>query len=92
MVPTTNPELAAANPLVGGGRHRRAPEPLGRQLLAAGFELSGYLGRTVSALVALAVLGSIAAAASPAQRQEPAGPWSSATHSAMAEVTAHGAR
>jgi hypothetical protein len=91
MVATTNPELAGALRRIGG-RHRRAPEPLGRRLLAAGFELSGYLGRTVSALVALAVLGSIAAVHSPEQRQEPAGTSPSATHSAMAEITAHRAR
>jgi hypothetical protein len=91
MVPTTNPELAAILQ-VGGGRHRRAPEPLGRRLVAAGFELSGYLGRTVSALIALAVLGSIAAVHAPEQRQEQAGPWPSATHSTVTDVAAHGAR
>jgi hypothetical protein len=96
MVSTTNPEpdgeLTAATPRVGGGRHRRAPEPLGRRLLTAGFELSGYLGRTVSALVALAVLGSIAAMHAPEQHQDPVGPWPSGTHSAAAELTPHRAR
>jgi hypothetical protein len=60
-------------------------------LLAVCFELSGYLGRTVSAVVALAVIGSIAAVQAPQQHQEAAGQQPATTHSA-AEIASHRVR
>jgi hypothetical protein len=90
---TTSPtqEDAARTP-AAGGRHRRAPASLGRQLAAAAFVLSGYLGRTMSALAALAVLGSILTLSAPDAATGPGDVWRTTAHGPVAEIAAHPVR
>jgi len=79
-------------PAPAAGRHRRTPDPLPRQLVAAGFVLSGYLGRTVSALAALAVVGSVSTLGTPVPRPD-SGTASAATTTSVAEqLAAHRVR
>jgi len=73
-------------PAPRSGRHRRTPDPLPRQLVAAGFVLSSYLGRTVSALAALAVLGSVSSLGTPGPRPDSGA--SAATTTSVAEQLA----
>jgi hypothetical protein len=76
------------------GRHRRTPEPLPRQLVAAGFVLSGYLGRTVSALAALAVVGSVSTLGAPLPRPDSSGASAATTTatSVAEQLAAHRVR
>jgi hypothetical protein len=90
-------ELAAAGPAYRpaapmAGRHRRTPEPLPRQLVAAGFVLSGYLGRTVSALAALAVVGSVSTLGAPVPRPDSSGASAATTTSVAEQLAAHRVR
>jgi hypothetical protein len=90
---TTSPtEEDTARTPAAGGRHRRAPQPLGHQLAAAAFTLSGYLGRTMSAVAALAVLGSILTLGTPHSAPGPRDVWRTTALSPVAEIASHRVR
>ena len=86
---TSSTEEDAARTPAPGGRHRRAPEPLGSRLVATAFTLSGYLGRTMSALAALAVLGSILTLGAPDTAAGPGDVWHTTAQGPTAEIASH---
>ena len=89
---TSSTEEDTAHIPAAGGRHRRAPEPLGRRLVASAFTLSGYLGRTMSALAALAVLGSILTLGAPDTAAGPGDVWRTTAQGPTAEIASHRVR
>lgn len=89
---TGSTEEDAAYIPAAGGRHRRAPEPLGRRLAATAFTLSGYLGRTMSALAALAVLGSILTLGAPDTAAGPGDVWRTTAQGPTTEIASHRVR
>jgi hypothetical protein len=89
---TSSTEEDAACTPAPGGRHRRAPESLGRRLVGTAFTLSGYLGRTMSALAALAVLGSILTLGAPDTAAGAGDVWRTTAQGPMAEIGSHRVR